>query len=102
MSSTQPMYEITEEEQRKLEKLLRKHRKKLLAYPNVHNVDVGFEFANGEPTGRLAIRVHVTEKLAKSDLKRKDQIPDKLDGVPVDVIQFNPQPHLDRNQRHEP
>lgn len=96
------MYEITEAEQRKLDKLLRKHRKKLLAYPNVHNVDVGFEFARGEPTGRLAIRVHVTEKLAKSDLQRKDQIPNELDGVPVDVIQFNPQPQLNRNQRHNP
>jgi hypothetical protein len=102
MTSTQPMYEISEEEQRRLEKLLRKHRKKLLAYPNVHNVDVGFEFSNGEPTGRLAIRVHVTEKLAKSSLKKKEQLPDELDGVPVDVIQFNPRPQLDRNQRHEP
>ena len=53
MTSPQPMYEITEQEQRRLEKLLRKHRKKLLAYPNVHNVDVGFEFSDGQPTGRL-------------------------------------------------
>ena len=54
------------------------------------------------PTGRLAIRVHVTEKLPKADLKRKEHVPDDLDGIPVDVIKFNPQPQLDRDQRHEP
>lgn len=64
MTSTQPMYEITDDEQRRLAKLLRKHRKKLLAYPNVRTVDVGFEFPDGEPTGRLPIRFHVTEKLS--------------------------------------
>ena len=102
MPTPQQMYEISEEEQKKMEKFLRKHRKKLMAFPNVHNVDVGFEFANGQPTGRLAIRVHVTAKVAKSGLKRKDQVPDEIDGVPVDVIQFNPQLHLTRRQRHEP
>ena len=36
------MDEISEETQRTFERLLRKHRKALLAYPNVHAVDVGF------------------------------------------------------------
>jgi hypothetical protein len=32
-----------------------------MQFPNVRAVDVGYEFTNGQPTGRLAIRVHVRE-----------------------------------------
>lgn len=96
------MHEVTAEEQQRLERLLRKHRKRLLAYPNVHSVDVGLEFSDGRPTGRLALRVHVTEKVAEGALSRAHRVPDELDGVPVDVIQFNPRPQQNRNQRHDP
>ncbi|MBA3341828.1 MAG: hypothetical protein H0T48_08320 [Gemmatimonadaceae bacterium] len=96
------MHEVTAEEQQRLERLLRKHRKRLLAYPNVHSVDVGLEFSDGRPTGRLALRVHVTEKVAEAALSRAHRVPDELDGVPVDVIQFNPRPQQNRNQRHDP
>lgn len=96
------MYEVSEEEQQRMEALLNKHRERLLAYPNVHNVDIGFEFSKGEPTGRLALRVHVTAKQDKAELKPDEQVPDEIEGVAVDVIQFNPELHLNRNQRHEP
>jgi len=94
--------EISEETQRTYERLLRKHRKALLAYPNVHAVDVGFEFADGEPTGQLALRVHVTDKVPASELRRADRVPEEIDGVPVDVIHYNPTPQLARNVRHNP
>ncbi len=100
--TTQILSEISEDEQQRLLTLLRQHGETLLTYPNVHNVDIGFEYSGGQPTGRLAIRVHVSEKLQKSGLKRKERVPDELDGVPVDVIQFNPRSHLNRNQRHVP
>ena len=97
------MEQVGEDEQRRLERVLGKHRSELLAYPNVHDVDVGLEFANGDITGRLAIRVHVTEKVAADGLGDRERVPDELDGVPVDVIQFNPEPQLiPRNQRHDP
>ena len=96
------MDEISEETQRTYERLLRKHRKALLAYPNVHAVDVGFEFADGEPTGQLALRVHVTDKVPASELRRADRVPEEIDGVPVDVIHYNPTPQLARNVRHNP
>ncbi|ORM37996.1 hypothetical protein [Williamsia sp. 1135] len=96
------MDEISADEQARLEKALRKHRKSLSAYPNVHNVDVGFEYADGSPTGRLALRVHVTEKKSKTKLKRVERVPDDIDGIPVDVIQYNPEPHLVRTDRFDP
>lgn len=94
------MEQVSEEEQARLEKLLRKHRKFLLALPNVRAVDVGLEFSDGKPTGRLALRVHVTTKVPEAKLKRAQRVPEELDGVPVDVIQLNPVLHLARNALH--
>jgi hypothetical protein len=94
--------QVSKQEQDRLEKLLRKHRKKLLALPNVRAVDIGLEFTDGEPTGRLALRVHVTNKVPKANLKRTQWAPEELDGVPVDVIQLNPVLHLARTARFNP
>ena len=84
------MEEITRAEQERLLKVMRKHRKLLKAYPNVRSVDIGYEFSAGQPTGRLAIRVHVDAKQPESALAPAERLPDELDGLPVDVIQSNP------------
>lgn len=96
------MEQVSEQEQARLEKLLRKHGRALRALPNVHTVDIGLEFAQGRPTGRLALRVHVARKLPAAALKKAQRAPEQLDGVPVDVIQHNPVPHLLRTDRHTP
>lgn len=96
------MDEISADEQARLEKALRKHRKSLSALPNVHNVDVGFEYADGSTTGRLALRVHVTEKKPTTELKRAERVPEEIDGTPVDVITYNPTPHIARTDRFDP
>jgi len=46
------LYEISAAEQARMLKLLRKHRKTLLKYPNVHSVDVGYEFTGGSLSAR--------------------------------------------------
>src|SRR5215471_18338189 len=91
---------ISPDEQDRMLKLLRKHRKDLLKYPNVHSVDVGYEFKGGKPTGRLSIRAHVTEKKANKALLVKDRLPTELDGVPVDVIESNPRLELVNRNAH--
>ena len=91
---------VNRAEQERLLKLLRKHRKKLLKYPNVHSADVGYEFTGGQSTGRLAIRVHVTVKKEEGALVRRDRLPNKLDGVPVDVIESNPELQLVNRNAH--
>jgi hypothetical protein len=93
---------VGDDEQARLERLLRKHRKKLLALPNVHDVDIGFELADGEPTGRLAVRVYVDKKRSPRGLRVADRAPEEIDGVPVDVIEFNPELHLTRTDLHNP
>ena len=92
--------EISPAEQERMLKLLRKHRKALLKYPNVHSVDVGYEFSGGRPTGRLSIRVHVGEKKANETLALADRLPTELDGMPVDVIESNPRLELVNRNAH--
>jgi hypothetical protein len=93
--------EITKAEQDRMLKLMRKHRKQLMRFPNVRSVDIGYEFTEGRPTDRLAIRVHVDQKQLEEELAPAERLPDEIDGVPVDVIQSNPAPQLvnrDANQ----
>jgi hypothetical protein len=91
---------IERADQERLLKLLGKHRKQLLKYPNVRSVDVGFEFTDGQPTGRLAIRVHVDEKKLEGELRAAERLPTEIDGIPVDVIESNPQPELVNRDTH--
>ena len=55
------MEEITQAEQDRLLKVMRKHRKRLKAFPNVRSVDLGMSSAPATDRA-LAIRVHVDAK----------------------------------------
>ncbi|NUV58109.1 hypothetical protein G6W55_00125 [Streptomyces sp. CAI-85] len=97
------MHEITRKEQDQLLKIMRRHKKRLMQYPNVRSVDVGFKFRRKRPSDRLAIRVHVERKVPKSKLDKADLLPDEIDGIPLDVIQSNPELLADfRNSRQDP
>ncbi|MCX4387385.1 S1 family peptidase [Micromonospora peucetia] len=97
------MHEITPQEQEQLLTLMRRHRKRLMAYPNVRAVDVGFAFKQQRPSDRLAIRVHVNRKLPTSDLADAERLPEEIDGLPVDVIESNPVPDAEfRHSRQDP
>ena len=101
-------YEKDQEKQlKKLLKVLEKHKEELMAYKGVHYVDVGFKFENGVPTEELAIRVHVHEKKPESELESAEILPEELDGIPIDVIQSNPElededAYRNRNARFNP
>ena len=62
----------------------------LLARREVRAVGVGFKEVAGEETAQLAIRIYVTQK--RTDVAPDQVIPATLQGVPTDVIQFNPRP----------
>lgn len=61
--------------------------KGLLSYEGVTGVGVGEKIADGEHTGIPSIRVYVREKKVKSDLKKDQIIPEKINGFPTDVIE---------------
>lgn len=53
----------------------------------VNWLDVGPEFSDGSPTGRVAVRVFVDHKLPAFDVPSDEILPDALGEVPVDVLQ---------------
>ena len=55
---------------------------------NVHAVGIGRKVVEGKTTRELSVRLYVVQKLAKSLLPPRDLLPETIDGVPVDVIEF--------------
>lgn len=57
---------------------------------NVHAVGIGRKVADGQVTSQKCVRVYVVQKLAASLLPPIYRIPEKIDGVPTDVIESLP------------
>ncbi len=57
---------------------------------NVHAVGVGRKSVKGSGTGTLCIRIYVVQKLPKSLLSPRDVIPERIDGLPTDVVEATP------------
>lgn len=62
----------------------------LRAYPNVLSVGLSKKFIGGSATDADCITVFVSKKVALSDLKEGERIPQTVEGVPVDVVVFDP------------
>lgn len=63
----------------------RTHEDELLSKANVVGVAIGFKKIDGKSTGNLALVVMVSSKVPHSFLSSSDQIPDSIDGIPIDV-----------------
>ena len=61
-----------------------------VARSNVHAVGVGEKITNGEATGQLCLRLHVTQKLAPSLIPAGYTLPAEFRGIPTDVIESPP------------
>jgi hypothetical protein len=57
---------------------------------NVHAVGIGLKVTDGKVTSSQSIRIYVTQKIALSLLPQRDQLPQKVDGIPTDVIEAPP------------
>jgi hypothetical protein len=64
-----------------------RQRAMLLSLPNVVGVGVGFKEKGGEKTSRPAVVVMVRRKVPKSQLAPNHLVPEKVDGVPTDVVE---------------
>jgi hypothetical protein len=64
------------------------HQADLLRYPNVCGVGVGPRIKAGKPTGEMAIKVYVTQKV--ENLPEKDRIPQFLESYPTDIEVMKP------------
>lgn len=57
---------------------------------NVHAVGVGHKVVTGEATSTPCVRIYVVQKLAAQLLPPRDRLPERIDGVPTDVIESAP------------
>ncbi len=57
---------------------------------NVHAVGIGKKTVDGQATDQPCVRLYVVQKLAPSLLPPLHMLPDKVDGVPTDVIESAP------------
>ena len=64
------------------EAAVRQASQKLMSKPNVTGVGIGER--NGEPL----IKVFVTRKLPKSELRASEIVPEKVAGYPTDVVEI--------------
>jgi hypothetical protein len=62
-----------------------KYCDKLMAFPHVVGVGIGFAEQHGERTDEVALIVMVDRKLDEDELKQDERLPHSLDGVRVDV-----------------
>jgi hypothetical protein len=60
---------------------------RLMTYPNVTGVGVGYKMVKGQRTEEICLRVYVSRKVPKSELQPAEILPEKVEGLPVDVIE---------------
>jgi hypothetical protein len=76
-----------------------RHEAALLALPNVVGVTEGTRMQGGRPTGEACIVVYVARKIARSKLKASEILPERIDDVPVDVVEVGDVVALDDLKR---
>jgi S1-C subfamily serine protease len=62
------------------------HRHTPAAALNVVGVGIGEKRSKGRYTGRACVTVYVAKKYAKSRVKQRDFVPQRISGVPTDVV----------------
>lgn len=61
--------------------------------PEVTGIDIGIKMEGGKHTKRMAVRIHIREKIELRHLPAHSRFPRKIDGVRVDVIEADYKAH---------
>ncbi len=64
-----------------------RHESELLRYPNVAGIATGIRTKGGKPTGEPCLVVYVERKIPRANLGKKEILPRKIEGIPVDVVE---------------
>lgn len=81
--------QVQEQEYERLRAIKDRISDEYLRRPGIRGVGVGFKKVGGRETDRLAVRFYVA---AKRTVAASEALPRELDGVPTDVIEFDPHP----------
>jgi len=71
----------------KVQKVRYRRGAQLKSYPNVTGIGVGFKYVKGRKTRKICIAVFVKKKKPLSELRSKDIIPQKVEGILTDVVE---------------
>lgn len=83
--------------------LLERHHPRLMSFPNVVGVGLGYKVTDQKPTSELCLAVFVGAKLPPEVIPATGLIPKKLDGVPTDVVEIGQiRVHDQRTERCRP
>ncbi len=69
------------------EAVMHRHVGRLMGFPNVVSVGIGYRQRGGEETEELCISVGVSRKLTADELPAEGLLPEALEGVPLDVLE---------------
>ena len=64
-----------------------RHEIELMRYPNVIGVAAGIRTKRGKPTSEICLVVYVERKIPRSKLAKSEILPNKIEGIPVDVVE---------------
>ena len=64
-----------------------RHEARLMGKAGVTGCAIGYRYVDGKKTNELCIICYVRKKKPEGELKKKDIIPKKIEGVPIDVIE---------------
>jgi hypothetical protein len=72
---------------KRLQEVKEKNKERLLRFPNVTGVGVGYKKKGGKKTDEISLRVYVRKKVPLEKLDQDSVIPKEIDGVQIDVIE---------------
>ena len=75
---------VTIEEVRKVKE---KYEKELMGKSGVIGCGIGYKYVDGKKTDDLCIICYVKKKRSEEQLKKKDLIPEKIEGILIDVVE---------------
>jgi hypothetical protein len=84
-SSASDSMTLTDQQVEALTAVQVKHMDKLMSYPNVVGIGIGFAQDGEQQTNVPAVIVMVSEKLPMAQLAEEEVLPKELDGVRIDV-----------------
>ena len=75
---------VTIEDVRKVKE---KYEKELMGKSGVIGGGIGYQYVDGKKTDDLCIICYVKKKKSEEKLKKKDLIPEQIEGILIDVVE---------------
>lgn len=78
-----------------LDRGLQKAYQRFASRSSFRGVDIGYRWQNGQPTDEICLRLHLQCKLPIEALLPSQQLPNHIEGIPLDVIEASYRPSLE-------